>query len=428
MDKDICAPLPPEVWERVFSLLHSEEDLIICRKVCLSWERILEKLPPPQIWSPFFSKHHTAEAMLTFRHTRGTLLESKEDLFTFLLEAEQRPPAHRKSNPFINSTLILNWRSVGEYHGLHRELLALVRRHGNHVHKLLYFIHEFVPQSMESIPEILKNMGNLRSLIISCPQSDYKLISSRFRFPELPKLKHFRELEILGMENKFLLKLLLKKYGPQLRSLYWWDSKTIWIPNDWRFIVGLCPNLRNLKFLNSDFHGDGIISSGQLQSIQFPVALKRFAYKGYSKESRDSFGNEFNAVMNIAARFSATLEVMTLYVKVVSEEGIGFALSNLPEFPLLKELAIPFSFLRSSILPQLLGKLGNVRKLIFLDTEDNFQNRFVGKEELDQIFQGLWAQIPSSIEEISIRSRMFHRELQRHFPVYHKCSNCKNFQ
>ncbi|CAL8132199.1 unnamed protein product [Orchesella dallaii] len=420
MNEDNCAALLPELWEHIFSFLPNEEDLINCRKVCLSWAGILEKLPPPQIWTPFFSKQHTAEAMLTFRNTCGTLLESKEDLFTFLIEVEKRPPAHRKSNPFINSTLILNWRSARGYHGLHRELLSLVRQHGNHVHKLLYFIHEFVPQSMESIPEILKNMCNLRSLIIFCPKSDYKLITSRFRFPELPKLKHFGELEILGMDNIFLLKLLVNQYGPQLRSLSYWDSEPIGIPNDWRVIVRVCPNLENLKILN--YRGRGI-SSGQFENIQFPLALKRFAYKSYSEENQDSYGEDFNAVMNVAAKFSTTLETMTLYVKVVSEDGIEFALFNIPEFPRLKELSIPFSFVRSSILPQLLGRLGNVGKLIFLDTEDNFQNRLVGKEELDQIFQGLWTQIPSSMEEISIRSRQLNKELRRHFPVYHKCSN-----
>ncbi|CAL8132588.1 unnamed protein product [Orchesella dallaii] len=426
LDQDFraAADLPAEIWEHVFTFLnHSEKDLLICKNVCTSWARILNKIPSTQNWNPWFFKQHTAGAMLTFRHTPGTLFQSKEDISNFLLGVEQRPSEDQHSNPFINSTLIINWRSAPEYQALHQELPDFFKQHGNRVRKLLYFMHESVPQLLESIPQILQSMSHLRSLIIYSHFSDEKMginmmKKNSFRFPALPPLKHFCELEIMGQGNLFLLKLFVTQYGQQLRSLSFSEVKYDGITEDWSFIVALCPNLVNLK------NEDGILQRN-LMGLPTSLALKRLAYKLLCKPYYREY--EFSNVMNvIAAPFAATLEMICLDLDLVN--GIEIDLNaaflpimSLPNFPSLNEFVIPFSFFKSPLLPRMqIEKMKNLKKLTFLDTNEKFQNRLVGPVELRETFEMLWSQLSSSVEEISIRSRQFNSELKRHFPVYHK--------
>ncbi|CAL8132582.1 unnamed protein product [Orchesella dallaii] len=415
------ADLPPEVLEHVFSFLHPSEKRI-CRNVCTSWARVLDNIPPTQNWNPWFLKQHTGEAMLTFRHTPGTLFQSKEDISNFLLDVEQRPPEDLHSNPFINSTLIINWRSESEYFALHQELPAFIKQHGNRVRKLLYFLHESVPQSLESIPQILQSISNLHSLIIYCDYSNNWLIKRSFRFPELPQLKQFCELEIMGKGNLLLLKLLVTQYGSQLRSLSWFEVKSDGISKDWRFIVALCPNLVNLKMT----HEDGILQPN-LIDLPATLALKRLSYKLLYKTYYREY--EFNNVMTvIAAPFAATVEMIWLDLDLAnSNENVNPTflpiMNDLPDFPILEELVIPYSLVKSPLLPQMqVEKMRNLRKLMFLDTKEEFQNRLVGPEELRETFELLWSQLSLSVEEISIRSRQYKPKLKRYYPVYHKSS------
>ncbi|CAL8132578.1 unnamed protein product [Orchesella dallaii] len=359
--------------------------------------------------------------MLTFRHSLGTLFQSKEDISNFLIGVEQRPPEDQHTNQFINSTLIINCSLVPEYLALHRELPAFFKQHGNCVRKLLYFIKQSVPQSLESIPQMLQSMSDLQSLIIYCECSDNWLIERNFRFPELPQLKHFCELEIMGQENLFLLKLLVTQYGSQLRSLSWFEVMSDNISKDCSFIPTLCPNLVNLKIT----HEDGILNRN-FTYLPVMLALKRLAYKRLRRSYYREY--EFNNVMTvIAAPSAATLEMICLDVDLVNRNiylnPAFLPTLNLPDFPVLKELVIPYSFVKNPLLPQMqVEKMRNLKKLIFLDTKEEFQNRLVGPEELRETFELLWSQLSSSVEEIFIRSRQRKSELKGHFPVYHKSS------
>ncbi|CAL8076526.1 unnamed protein product [Orchesella dallaii] len=411
--------LPTEVLECIFSFL-PQDSLDSCFQVCDRWAEVIDKMLKKTMWNPWSANNPTAEAMLIFRHTAGSKFESAEHIAEMRNKISKLTPSERTKNPFKNRTLIINMKNTKDFTALHQGLPEMIKEFGGHVHHLLYYVNHLVPQSVENMWLIFNNMKNIRSVTFYSLQMDVVMEwVNRWDMSTFPTLPHFSELGFLGGITFQYIEVLANVYGPQIQKL----SLRFVTANGDKFdrIVGKFPNLNFLKVFELD------------PREFYRRCLKHIPIRHLSisigRERKELDENQFNLIdimETLRPFFSEEFEILTLFGNLKSKcedcscNFDGFQAS--PGSPKsLKEVAIPLSLLGTHEFWELLLNVSNLRKLMLMETEDNFKNKVLGKEELQNLCEPIWRRLSSDLQTISIRSREFNKIFGRCFPVIFTC-------
>ncbi|CAL8114542.1 unnamed protein product [Orchesella dallaii] len=376
LEKEQLPPLPDEMWTCIFKYLSHEERRNI-QSISDHLAKIIDDMPPPPslCWIHCFPNNVHAsstytDAMILFRKTPATKFRCADDINKLQSKINQQLLTNERSNPFKNSTLTIDWTCVQDFSAVHNILPTFLQEHGNHVQKLLYFIHDLVPQCLDNLELLLGKMSNLKSVTFFSP-TWYTIPIGGSYFANFSDMNSLSELAVLGAGNMNFIQAFVTRYGSQIRCLHWGQRL---YPTDHSYyeypltqVVAKCVNLDIFKI------ADCSIGSFQLTTDVLSIPLKQFAIRVTpieKMESRPAYDEELHIILNIANVFSTTLETMCLHVYPC--QFMQFETRS--GFPCVKELSLLYAAVGYPFFRACLQACPELKYLILLDTQLAFKS------------------------------------------------------
>ncbi|CAL8114514.1 unnamed protein product [Orchesella dallaii] len=381
LEKEQLPPLPDEMWICIFEYLSHEERRNI-QSISDHLAKIIDDMPPPPSlsWIHCYPRNaHTSstftDAMILFRKTPATKFRYAVDINKLQIKIDQQLLTNERSNPFQNASLTIDWTCVQEFSAMHYTLPTFLQEHGHHVQKLLYYIHDLVPQCVHNLELILRKMPNLKSVTFFSPTWNTIPIRGSY-FANFSDMNSLSELTVLGAGNMNFIQAFVTRYGRQIRCLHWGQRRFLQNDRDYENpltqVVAKCVNLDIFKI------ADCSIGSFPLTTDVLSIALKQFAIRVTPSEdidSRSANDKVLHIILDITNALSTTLETLCLHVYPTAMKPFEIR-SGWPggPFPCVKELSLLYAAVDHPFFRACLQACPELKYLILLDTKLEFKS------------------------------------------------------
>ncbi|CAL8114518.1 unnamed protein product [Orchesella dallaii] len=424
LEKDQLPPLPDEMWTCIFEYL-SHEDRRNIQSISDHLAKIIDDMPPPPSlsWIHCYPRNAHAgstytTAMILFRKTSATKFRCADDINKLQSKINQQLLTNERSNPFQNSSLTIDWTCVQDFSAVHNILPTFLQEHGHHVQKLLYFIHDLVPQCVHNLELILGKMPNLKSITFFSPRWNTIPICGSY-FANFSDMNSLSELAVLGTCNFNFIQAFVTRYGSQIRCLHWGERRFLQNDKDYENpltqVVAKCVNLDIFKI------ADCIIGSFPLTTDELNVPLKQFGIRVTPIEEMQTlfqaYDEELHIILDIANVFSTTLETMCLHVDPTAFGRLKYEVESREAFfPCVKELSLLYDAVDHPFFRACLQACPELKYLILLDTELDFKsiNVKADKSKLVEVSRHLWSLVRGTkVRKIWIQTSRFDEKTKK---------------